>query len=426
MTADSFQQTTSVNSLVKDFFLARQPILNRSQTLVAYELLFRRAACGPAGVVDDLSATAEVIAHASELGLEIVIGDSFGYINVDAAVLLSDFVKFLPHKKVILEVLETVQATPELIERMSELRQAGFRFALDDVIADSDNLQKLLPFIEIIKIDVKQVSKENLPGLSRLFKVANKTLLAEKVEDIDQFQHCLDLGFDYFQGYYFAKPLILSGKKIAPSELTVMHLIDLINIDADHVELERCIKQDASIGLNLLRMVNTPASGAHQRIGSLNQALLMLGRSHLQRWLQILLYAKAGKGAPYPSPLLLMATTRGKLLELMAQKIRPGNRNIADIGFTVGIMSLMDTLFGVPMEKILTQIAVIDEVGDALLHRKGLFGEMLRVAEYIERIDETCPLLLLTLEILQLSIEDLYLLELATFEWVDKIACAEN
>ena len=426
MIEGSTQQLVALNSLAKDFFLARQPILNRDQVLVAHELLFRRAAAGPAGVVDNLSATAEVIAHASALGLEIVIGDSLGFINIDAEVLLSDVVTFLPHQKVILEILEFVEATPEVIERMAELVKAGFRFALDDVAEDSENIQKFLPLIEIVKIDIKLVGRDKLASLSSLFKAAGKKILAEKVESVEEFQHCVELGFDYFQGYYFAQPVILTGKKIAPSELAVINLMDLIRRDADHAEIERSIKQDASIALNLLRMVNTPASGAHQRIGSLSQALLMLGRNHLQRWLQILLYARTGKENFFPSPLLVLATTRGKLIELIAQRVEPGNRGVADIGFTVGIMSLMDTLFGLPMEKILEQIAVIDEVSNALLERKGIYGEMLKLAEYVERIDETSPLLLQTLEKLQLAIEDLYSLQLAAFEWVDTISYGES
>jgi EAL and modified HD-GYP domain-containing signal transduction protein len=407
---------------LKKFFLGRQPIFDRQQNLIAYELLFRRAASGPADVTDDLSATANVIAHASELGMEIVIGDALGLINADAAVLMSDFVKFLPYQKIVLEILESVEATPEIVARIGDLVRFGFRFALDDVISDSENIAHLLPYADIIKIDIKDMPPADLLSLSTRFKRAGKKMVAEKVEDIAQFEACMALGFDYFQGYYFAKPVVLIGKKIEPSEMVILQLMSLLSSDADNLEIERCIKQNVTIGLNLLRMVNTPAAGAHQRIGSLNQAMLLLGRRHLQRWLQILLYAKPGKAGRSPQPLLLLASTRGKLLELLAQKLRPGQRDIADTAFTVGIMSLMDTLFGVPMAEILTQISVVDEVSDALLLHRGLYGDMLKLAEYIEHIDETCPLLQSALDNLQLSIEDFYRLELSAFEWADKVS----
>jgi EAL and modified HD-GYP domain-containing signal transduction protein len=407
---------------LNEFFLARQPILNRDQSLAAYELLFRGAALGGANVTDDLSATAAVIAHASELGLTNVIGNTLGFVNVDAAVLMSDFVSFLPSNHVVLEILETVKVTNTIVDRVAELARAGYTFALDDVIADSPDLQRLMPWVSIIKIDITGMEREDLSRLSAQFGGNKKKLLAEKVETIEQFNICLDLDFHYFQGYYFAKPVVMSGKKLSPSQLAIVRLMAQIVSDADTADIERSIKQDAALGLMLLRLVNTPAIGAGQRIDSLGQALIVLGRRQLQRWLQILLYAEPGKKTAHSlSPLLLLATTRGKLLELIAQKLHPGNRNIADIAFTVGIMSLMDTLFGSPMEKILEQIAVVDEVSNALLYRNGLYGDMLKLAEYMERLEEADPLLIPTLQKLQLSSEELNAMQLAAFEWSDNV-----
>jgi EAL and modified HD-GYP domain-containing signal transduction protein len=410
--------------LAKEFFLARQPILDREQSLVAYELLFRSAASGAVNVTDDLTATAAVIAHASELGMEQVIGDMLGFVNVDAAVLMSDFVRFLPTKKVVLEILETVKATPELVARVAELAQAGFRFALDDVIAESDDVRQFLPYVELIKVDIKGMAPQDLTALSLVLSKSGKKLLAEKVETLEDFKLCLELGFEFFQGYYFARPVILTGKKIAPSELALMELMSLIESDAEDVDIERTIKQDASLSLNLLRLVNTPAVGARTRIDTLGQALGVLGRRQLKRWLQIMLYAKPGTDRQFTSPLLQLATTRGKLLELMAEKLGPGQRNVADIAFTVGVMSLMDTLFGVPMTEVLSQVPVNDDVRSALLLRRGVYGEMLKLAEYIENIEQARPLLMPTLGRLQLTTADLYDLQLAAFEWSNKVASA--
>ena len=409
---------------VKEFFLARQPILNSDQNLVAYELLFRRALSGPANVIDDLAATASVIAHASELGIVNVIGASLGFFNVDAAVLMRDFVNFLPCEKVVLEILETVEVTPELVARVTELSAQGFTFALDDVISHSEALQKLLPLVKIIKIDITGMHKTEIAKLVDYFRRDDKLLLAEKVETIEQFQDCMELGFHYFQGYYFARPVILSGKKLAPSQLAVMQLMTLIMADADTAEIEASIKKDASLVLTLLRLTNTPGMGVTRRIDSLSQALTVLGRRQLQRWLQIILYAEHHKGSHFNTPLLQLATTRGKLLELITEKLRPGQRAMADTAFTVGIMSLMDTLFGQSMQQILEQVAVVDEVSSALLARRGFYGDLLKLAEYIEQIEKTGALLMPTLQKLQLSIEDLYALQLAAFEWSNMVSRA--
>ncbi|MGH8807853.1 MAG: EAL and HDOD domain-containing protein [Noviherbaspirillum sp.] len=410
---------------MKEFFLARQPILNRAQDLFAYELLFRGAAAGPAEVIDDVSATASVIAHASELGLENVVGDSLGFVNVDEAVLMSDFIQFLPKSRVVLEILETVKASDQLTARVAELKRAGYMFALDDIVAESDSVQRLLPHVEIVKIDISNMPKSEVIRLGRKFQLAGKRLLAEKVETLVQFRHCLDLGFDYFQGYYFAKPMILTGRKLSHSQMVVMRLLAHIMSNADAAVLERSVKQDASLGQTLLRMVNTAASGVRQPIDSIDQALTVMGRQQLQRWLHILLYAELGKSRGSPAPLLALATTRSKLLELVAQKIRPGDRNTSDTAFTVGIMSLMDALFGLPMEDILKRFPVSREVADALLTRSGLYGDMLKLAEYIEHLKEAGPLVPPLLEKLQLSTEDLYALELDAFGWSDTICATQ-
>jgi EAL and modified HD-GYP domain-containing signal transduction protein len=407
---------------VREFFLARQPILDREQALVAYELLFRSAAVGPANITNDLSATASVIAHASQLGMEKVIGDSVGYLNVDAAVLMSDIFQFLPREKVVLEIVETMKVTPDILTRVRQLVKEGFRFALDDVITDNDDVQQLLPFVEIIKFDLRDMPLSALLKLTPQFRLANKKLLAEKVENREQFQTCLELGFDYFQGYYFAKPVILSGKKLSPSQLAIMQLMSLINSDADTQDIERSIKKDVSLCFNLLRLVNTAALGARRRIDSISQALLVLGRSQLQRWLQIMLYAEPCKKGQSMTPLLTLAATRGKLLELIAQQFEPRNRNMADTAFTVGIMSLMDTLFSIPMEEILEQVPVVDAVSEALLQRKGIYGEMLKLAEHMERIEEAGSMLDDLVEHFHLSGDDLYTLQLAAFEWSDNVA----
>lgn len=407
---------------VREFFLARQPILDRHQDLVAYELLFRRAAVGSADVVDDLAATASVIEHTAALGLENVIGKVLGFVNVDEAVLMSDIVGFLPPGKVVLEILETVLPSEPLIARVAELAASGYTFALDDVITHSEHLAGLLPYVQIIKIDVTNMPAAQMAALSGYFRDAGKMLLAEKVETIDEFNACLALGFHYFQGYYFARPNILSGKKLAASQLTLVQLISLITTDADNARIEAVIKQDASIGLMLLRLVNTPGIGATNRIDSFSQALAVLGRRQLQRWLQILLYAEPGRDRGATSPLLALATTRGKLLELLADKLIPGQRTVADTAFTVGIMSLMDTLFGQPMTALLAQIVVSDDVRQALLERTGFFGDLLDLAETIERIDESGERMLPILERLHLTPEAVNAMQLLAFEWSNQLS----
>ena len=424
MIPDASNSSVAATQHAKDFFLARQPILNRAQHLVAYELLFRDAAVGGANVVDHVAATATLMAHVSELGLDNVVGDSLGFVNIDAHALMSDFIGFLPADKVVLEILETVKVTPVILERIKELSQAGYQFALDDVVMQSEDVRQLLPLVQVIKVDILGLQADTLRSLAVQFKQAGKKLLAEKVETLEEFETCLDLGFDYFQGYYFAKPLILSGKKLAPSQLAIVQLMNQVVADDDSALLEQTIKQDVPLSLNLLRLVNSVGVGGGRHIESLGQALIVLGRVQLQRWLQILLYANCGQGDGLKSPLLALATTRGKLLELMTLKRHPGNRALSEKSFTVGIMSLMDVLFGLSMEEVLGQLTVAPEVRDALLLRRGELGDMLKLAEYIERIEQAWPLLPPVVRKLGLSPEDIAELQVHAFHWSNSIADA--
>jgi EAL and modified HD-GYP domain-containing signal transduction protein len=383
-----------------EFFLARQPILGRDQHLVAFELLFRTAGATEANVTDDVAATAAVISHASQLGMEQVVGPRLAFVNVSEAALMSDYVRFLPPDKVILEILETVKASPRLLARIRELRALGFKFALDDV---------------------KAVEPERLPGLTASLHMLGKTLLAEKVETLEEFRQCLALGFEYFQGYYFARPTIMSGRTIAPSEMAILELLKLIDSDADNLTIEIAVKRDTLISLNLLRLVNTAAAGGGERIDTVGQALDSLGRQQLQRWLQILLYAAPGAKVEMNLPLLQMATTRGKLLELMSLKLHPGQREAADTGFTVGILSLTDALFSIPMQDILDTVDVTDEVRAALLEREGEYGDMLKVVELVEKA-RSGTALAAALRRIHLSVKDLQEIEMAAFEWLNVLA----
>lgn len=403
-----------------DFFLARQPILGRNQHLVAYELLFRSADAPEANVVDHAAATAAVISHASQLGMQRVVGERLAFVNVDDIVLMSDFVRFLPHDKVILEILETVRATPELVARVVELKSFGFKFALDDVVANSADVRTLLALVDVIKIDVQAVRPGGLAPLVATFKGSGKKLLAEKVETVEEFDTCMALGFEYFQGYYFARPAILSGKKIAPSELVILNLLQLINSDADNREIEMSVKRDPLLSLNLLRLVNTPAAGARRHIDSLAEALVVLGREQLQRWLQILLYATPGAHVELNSPLLQMATTRGKLMELMSRRIARPLASSAEAGFTVGIMSLMDALFSMSMQDILQTVAVPPDVRAALLEREGTLGEMLKIVELVENPRRGSQLSK-SLKAIGLSVKEMREIELEAFSWVNEL-----
>lgn len=374
----------------EQLFLGRQPILDREQRLYAYELLFRSGSQDNAATVTDgVAATATVIANAfAELGVEAALGNCRGFINVDQEFLFSDMLELLPRHTVVLEILETVKPTPAVIDRCRALKAGGFALALDDVVEFSPEYDELLTLVDIIKIDIQALNRVQLMQLTLQLRPKGKTLLAEKVDSREQMEQCLQLGFSLFQGYFFARPTIIAGRRLDHSQLSLMKLMGLLLADADTAKIEAALKSEPGLTVNLLRMSNSVASGMTGRISSLNQAITLLGRRQLQRWLQLLLFA-SGKPNTDNNALLLMAATRGRLMELLAEEIRPGDASFADQAFMVGIMSLMPALVGLPIRNIVTPLPIADSVKAALCDGHGILAKLLGITVCSESGDLT-------------------------------------
>lgn len=370
----------------EEIFIGRQPILDRTQQLFAYELLFRSGGQkNEANVQDNLGATASVINHAfAELGVEQALGPYKGFINCDESLLLSDMLEILPTDKIVLEILETVEVTPEIVERCSELKARGFTLALDDFISYEDKFKPLLDLIEIIKVDLMPLDQQQLANVTEQLKRWPLTMLAEKVDRREQADHCLQLGYHLFQGYYFAKPVIIAGKKLAHSQLSMLQLLGMVLEDAETGQLEGIFKREPGLTMNLMRLTNSVATGVRTKVTSLRHAITVLGRRQLQRWLQLLLYTNPTGGAQVANPLLQLAATRGRFLELLAGKLKPGNREFEDHAFMTGIMSLMPTLMGVPLEEILRGIEIDSDIQSALEKGEGMLGTLLVLCEALE------------------------------------------
>ena len=406
-----------------EIFLGRQPILDRDQRVVAFELLFRSGRTQAAGVTDDMQATASVIQHAfSEMGAQAVLGNHLGFINVNAEMLLSDLVEILPREQVVLELLETVTVTDAVVERCRALKQMGYRIALDDFVFD-ESYRPLLALADIVKIDLMQHTDDALRALVGQLRQWPVKLLAEKIDSHEQADFCRALGFELFQGYYFAKPAVLSVKRANPAQLALLELLDLVLADADTAEIERVFKQNANLTYNLLRLVNSAGGGAVRKIETVSQALMLLGRKQLQRWLQLLVFTLQ-EGTPYPSPLLLMAAARGRMMELLAQR-RGGDAALRDQAFMAGIFSLIENVIGKPLAEILQDLNLGDTMNAALLRREGTLGALLDLVESVEQQDLGHTLTLLDAAG-GLSLSDLTVAEIEAMVWTHQIADESN
>lgn len=369
-----------------DVFLARQPILDRDNKIIAYELLFRSSGADRAAVADGRRATAQVVANAfGEMSIGDVLGSYKAYINATPDFVMSQEVEVLPGESVVLELPADTPADEALLARCRELKSLGFTFALGGVAEFAEINLPLLPEAEILKVDHQLLDNHQLFLLACKLRPLQKKLLAEKIEDQSQMEHCHDLGFEYFQGYYFARPTLITGKKLSHSAMTVMRLLDLILKDADTAALERSFKTEPGLTLNLLRLTNSCASGLSVRIASVRHAITILGRNQLQRWLQLLLYADPQGGEL--GPLLQLAATRGRFLELVAQKFLPRQKDLPDRAFMVGILSLLPAVIGQPIGDIIAPLPLPPDVKQALAEYKGDLGRLLAVAEQLEHAD---------------------------------------
>ncbi len=373
----------------QELFLGRQPILDRGQNLAAFELLFRAGHFNGAQIEDDVFASATVINHAfSEMGMEAVLGKHPGFINLSAPLIMSDVIELLPKNKVVLEILETVRVTDALAQRCRALKQIGFTLALDDYTGREEVFKPLLDVVDIVKVDVQHMDDRTLERTTASLKKLPVRLLAEKLDTRAQVERCLELGYELFQGYYFARPSIITGKRLTRSETALMRLLGLLLSQADMQKIEQLFEHDPDLSSNLMKLLNSAAIAGQIRIQSLRQALAVLAREQLLRALHVLLFTlSSAPAAEFPSPLLLLAATRGRMMELIARALRPQDSAFYDRAFVAGILSLVNALLGMPMTEILGSMPVHAEVRAALVERSGNLGAMLSLVEALEEAD---------------------------------------
>jgi EAL and modified HD-GYP domain-containing signal transduction protein len=376
-----------MNESQKNIFLGRQPILDRQKRIVGYELLFRAADTLHADIDDISFAETSVISNVlSNFGINAVLGKHKGFINVTGDLLMSDILEILPVDKVVIELLETITATESVLSRCRELKEQGFLLALDDNLYHPD-YEPLYDIVDIVKIDILQTTPEQVCEMVGILRNRNLTLLAEKVETTQQYNDCLELGFHLFQGYFFARPAVLNTKRADVAGTTLLKLLQLVCAEAELEEIEKTFKHNPTLTYNLLRLVNSVVIGMKEKIRTLRHALVVLGMQQLKRWVQLALFASQALGG-MGNPLLETAATRGRLMEILSRKHAdevPG-RDYSDSAFMTGVLSLIDVLLELPMEEILDQLNLTEDVRLALISREGHLGGLLLLTERLENL----------------------------------------
>jgi len=373
---------------VGNCLIGRQAILNRNESIVAYELLFRSVASPFSMVGDATQATASVIVNTlTEFGLENLLGQHRGFINLDLDLLMDDSLNILPKGQIVIELLETIEDTPELIEHCRSLKELGFTLALDDHDY-SPGFHELYNIVDIVKVDLIQSPVAQLGEAIREFKRYPLQLLAEKVETHEEFQRCLALGFDLFQGYYFARPSLMKKKRLGESTTTMLKLMRLLDEDADLAEIEKTIRKSAGLTYKLLLLVNSVGIGTCNKIESVRHAITIIGRHQIKRWVQLALFA-GDDSRGMENPLVEMAAVRASIMENLAcqHPVLKDDRESAEKAFIVGILSILDSIYEVPMDDVLRSLNLSEDIRDALVSHAGEFGRLLHVAKQLELME---------------------------------------
>lgn len=366
-----------------DFFIARQPIFDRKQRCYAYELLFRSNGLDNFFQHPDPSqASRKVIADSSLLvGLDSITGGKKAFLNVTRDVLLSDYVTTLPKEQSVIEIMETVGPDQQVLAACRELKRKGYTLALDDFVYDESYLP-LMKIADIVKIDFLATSPEARAQIIRECRPLNLSFVAEKVETRQVFEEALELGYSLFQGYFFSQPVILRGKEVPGFKLHYLSLLrEIYKPDLDFARLEVLIKHNVSLSYKMLRYVNSPAFGWRREINSIRDALLLLGQREVRKVLSLILLTSIGHDRP--EQLVQDAVCRARFCESLAPYTGFAKRS-EDL-FLTGMFSLIDALIGRPMEEILGDLPIVDDVKAALLGEPNGIGRVLDFAIAYER-----------------------------------------
>jgi EAL and modified HD-GYP domain-containing signal transduction protein len=368
-----------------DVYIARQPVLDLNQAVYGYELLARSGLQHNVYDGTNLSqASASVIVESLLLlGLTNLTSGKKAFINVTRDVLVRDLVWLLPKESTIVEILENVEPDEEVVAACRRLKEAGYLLALDDFVYE-ERYEPLLDITDIVKVDFLSTPPEQQRALVERLSPRGVRLVAEKVETHEVFMAAAEMGYSLFQGYFFCKPLIVSAKGIPGSKIHRLQLlVELRKPELDFRQLEAIIKRDLSLSYKLLRYLNSAAFSWQRTIGSITQALQLLGDAETKRWASIITLADMGKDSP--EELVQQTILRARVLELMASKCGLAHR--ADDLFLMGMFSLIDAFLGRPLPDVLEEIALPRDVKAALLGEPGALRQLYECALAYERGD---------------------------------------
>ena len=365
-------------------YVARQAILDKHKRLYAYELLFRDGVSNSFPDIEPDEATSKLLTNNHlNIGLDTITGGKISFINFHEETLLYRFPTSLEPASVVIEVVETVEISKGLLKACKHIRDLGYRLALDDYDLNP-KWDVFLPLVDIVKVDIQQCDYQQSVDNAAKLKAMKIKLLAEKVETNEDFEQYSHLGFDYFQGYFFARPEVVKSKNIPSSKMNLVSLIAASNTaDLDFEAINQIIERDVSLSYRLLRFINNPMINKRFNVTSLRHALNYMGEIEIKKFVALLALAKLNDDKPID--LILFCLTRAKFCELVSQAC--GIQSNPPTGFLLGLFSLLDAILDQEMSVLLDKVPIADSIKYALLDQESELSPFLHLIQCLEKAD---------------------------------------
>lgn len=366
---------------IKTTFIGRQPIYDRELNVYAYELLYRDNALNAANFTDGDLATSQLIVNTfMEIGLERLVGSRPAFLNITYDFFSGEWPLPMSNEQVVFELFETIEVDKTLLEGIRGLVDRGYRIALDGFVPAPERTP-LLTLADFVKLDVRAADPAQLAAAVNELRDYDLRLIAEKIETHDEYATCRELGFDYFQGYYFSYPDVVHARTPSANRAVVINLIaKLREPTTDARELERLIAHDVVLSYRLLRYINCATFGLRREINSIQQAVMLLGLDAVRDWATLILASQLADNKP--RELTTTALVRARmcaLLSVVSPRIDSGQ------AFTTGLFSLLDALLDTPMEELLDQLPLATPIKLALLNGEGELGALVQTVVHFER-----------------------------------------
>jgi EAL and modified HD-GYP domain-containing signal transduction protein len=372
--------------MISDTFIARQAILDINLKTIGYELLFRDSLENVFKESSPEKATSKVILQNHILGnLVDVCCGKLAFINFDEFTLLQNSPLLFNPKDIVVEIIETINISDELVFNVSQLHKKGYTIALDDYDF-SNKWTCLFPYISIIKVDIEQVSYQQIEDLKkRLLLTKSKIkIVAERIETNEQFQRFKEIDIDYYQGYFFHKPEIKSGTCVSPLKVNLIQLfLEAYKPHLDFEQLTQIISRDVTLVSGILKLVNSAAECGNIEITSIKQAITYLGTNKIKQYVAII--SMSTLSSDRPSELFIESLVRAKMMELIAEEA-PFN-HIKEKAFLTGILSNLDAILNLPMQEFVKDFTFSQDIKIALSKQQGALSELLEMAKYYEVSD---------------------------------------